>query len=405
MTIENPSTGVDHHLNAAETQLFRDFTVEMPVTVLSNGISNTSLNHLSIGNNSNWTDLGNMSGQDTCPQGVNIGYVYATLLVVIVSAGIVGNALSFIVLQTKAKVTNFNFLIKVLSLIDIVILVLLPIDRLMYKFHNYSSIVYWIVLWYIVQKLSGISRFASVWMLIIIAFFRYMAVCVPMKVKLYCTARNARLCVIAIFVLDVAMHIPFYFDDKPERMENSSEYSIVKTAWGNSKHYYIYAHIIYVGCMFFVLPFLSLIFFSIQMIRTLCGNQREKYFSLPHLKNEASDVTKVVIAIIVVFLISYTPYMLWTIDSFIPERRDKLDSGSCANLLYLYTFDLFLYVNSSSNFFIYLWLRPQFRNDVIELFVCSPRGGEHNSKRRRRNKNYWGTSRRGSLTMETEIST
>lgn len=316
--------------------------------------------------------------------------VYIVLLVTIVSAGIVGNALSLIVLHLKSARSNFNFLIKVLSFVDIIILLLLPIDRIVYKFES-SHIIIMLFFEYFVDKIGGIMRLASVWMLIVIAFFRYMAVCVPMKVKLYCTYKNARRCVIAILILDLAIHIPFYFEKKLVRIENTtSHYYLDYTDWGNSSEFHVYAHVVYTGCMFFVLPFLSLIFFSIQMIRTLCGNQREKYFALPHLKHEASDVTKVVIAIIVVFLISYTPYLIWTIDSLIPGRREKLASGACFIFLYRYTLDLFLYVNSSVNFFIYLTLRKQFRYSITELFRCHKKG-------RKKHKTT-------EMTIETELS-
>ena len=164
---------------------------------------------------------------------------------------------------------------------------------------------------------------------------RYILVSILSQVKMYCTHKNAKRCVITLFIMDLLIHLPFYFSEKVHNLPNNTGlYQSQMTEWGNSWGFHLYADVIYTTCFFFALPFVVLIFFSLSMVRTLYGSQREKYFSLAHLKHEASDVTKVVIAIIVAFLISYTPYMIWTVDSLIPGRRERLSAGDCSLLVY-----------------------------------------------------------------------
>ena len=344
-------------------------------------------NVTTLGNNC--IDYNKASSPATPSCGYHIVTIHTSLLVIVVTAGIVGNALSLMILHWRSPKSTFNFLIKALSYVDIVILLLLPVQRILFTYST-NHLAYLIFSKYIIDMAEGIARLASVWMLILLAFFRFMAVCVPMKVKLYCTSSLATRCIVGIFVMDIVVHLPFYFEQKIVSLQNSTGYQLVYTSWGVSKAFHIYAHVVYTSCLFFILPFISLIFFSVQMIKTLCGSQREKYFCLPHLKHEASDVTKVVIAIILVFLISYTPYLVWTVDTLIPGRMEKLRKPTCDILIYSFTMDIFLYVNSSANFFIYMLLRKQFRNSLVDLVRCRP-------KKR-------GRLQTRSITMETDLS-
>lgn len=313
--------------------------------------------------------------------------IYNTIAVL----GSMGNIFSFLILHYKSKRSPINFLLKFLAVVDSIFLIF-AISRSVLQGSACTSYVRIILESTIVPGTLTITQFLSVWTIVLLGFFRYMAICNPFRVARCCTKNKAKASIAVIFIVGFTIWAPHIF--RFSIVKKTSCFVNVTKIWALTESFKYYDLIVaHLGTMF-LLPFVLLVYFNTRMMSELycsckdlqCfkmrGGQNIQKTSTPismrprrssnqsfHLANssrETKEITKVVVAIVVVFFISYSMYLIFILESF-GYFGNILKRHCSKNILYFVVRTVAL-LNSSVNFIIYYVLRRSFRRKTKHFF-------------------------------------
>ena len=256
--------------------------------------------------------------------------------------GLIGNSLSFAVLHKYSSGNVGAYLLKALAITDNIFLA----TTLGLLIAIISELATYIILEVLIV-LASVTMSWTVWMIVIVAGNRYIAVCRPMVASRLCTINKVQLEILIVVGTVCVFNIPHLF--------NISGIMLL----------YIYA---FHGIFVFLLPLTIIIFFNVHLMRSLQLAQRSRMVMTSRSSNDGNNITIVMIAIIIVFLVCQAPLTI----SCLIATFYELQYYSCVRGLFIFVSMLLMTMNSSVNFVIYCVFRRQFRNQLCMLFgrVC-----------------------------------
>ena len=233
----------------------------------------TSYNTSSIAKSLNWSDV-------LCWTNVNI-FRYVPLVSVAFLFGIIGNSLSFAVLHIYSSGNVGAYLLKALAVTDTIFLA----TMLLVIINGITELVVIRIIVQVFIVLAWATMTWTVWMIVIVAGNRYIAVCCPMLASRLCTINKVRLEIILVGALCVLIIlICFYLSDS----------------------------IILFQCLFvFLFPLALLIFFNVKLIRSLQLAHRSRMVMTSRSSNDGNNITIVMIVIIIVFFVCQAPLLIF----------------------------------------------------------------------------------------------
>ncbi|XP_062586582.1 allatostatin-A receptor-like [Saccostrea cucullata] len=266
----------------------------------------------------------------------------------IVLVGIVGNALVIVVILAKKKLQNTtNILVVSLATADLLFVVFCA----SFTAANYA-ISYWPFgnVWCkLVNFISHVCAYASVWTLVLLSIDRYIAVVHPVLSKRIRNRQNTCILVLVTWTLICCGNFPILF-----------QYGIVHYTWmGQNRSACVnlagvgnkLVFKVFYGCFFalgYALP-LSLINLCYGcLLKTLCRRS--------HLRQKSQRTTKFVITFVVAFAICWLPIQVILIVQTFTDY--EITIGSTAVLM---TANCLAYANSCINPLLYAILSENFR--------------------------------------------
>ncbi|XP_066520323.1 somatostatin receptor type 5 [Hoplias malabaricus] len=236
------------------------------------------------------------------PQSASVFSVsMAVLHLAVCAVGLVGNSLVVVAILKLDKMSSATTVyIFNLALADGLFMVGLPFVA----FQNFQN--QWIfgdVACKLVMVLDGINQFTSVFCLTVMSVDRYMALVDPLRFARWRTPKQAK--IISAFlwlvsllpVLPMALHFSVQYD-----------FCMADTFMA---HWWI-TFLSYTFVLGFVLPFLVMtVFYSALVIRLRCARQRSSSFSSPETHRLEKQVTKMVVAVVVVFGMCWLPFYVF----------------------------------------------------------------------------------------------
>ena len=216
-----------------------------------------------------------------------------------------------------------------------------------------------------------VSQSATIWMTVLIAASRYLAVCRPHKAVVLCNNMvAAQRGVLLVVCFSIIYNAPRYFEVRVEQRTapatNETIYVLNRTTLGASKLYSdVYFHGLYY-VFSFVLPLLLLLALNAKLTIAYRALQRKRHRMTSVRRRESHDgsITLVMIVIVVVFMLCNAParvvQILWgysmqrcmTFKFFLTEVCSVLEV-----------------LNSSTNFIVYCVCRRQFRT-ILQARIC-----------------------------------
>ena len=253
---------------------------------------------------------------------------------IVCTIGLVGNTLSFVVLHKGGCQNVGSYLLKALALADnlfLTVFMLINIRSLIYGFVVQS--VYADFIWQYLWPIFLTIYTCSVWMIVLVAGNRYVAVCHPLVASRLCTKRNILFQIMIMTCAAFAFNVPRFFE-----LEGVHLYT------------YVYEGVLY-SILRYAIPLITLIFFNVHLIIDLRVAHRERGTMTSHSNHDQNNITLVMVIIVVVYIVCQTPSMInVTLDIFF-----EFSSANC--IIYrisVMTGDMFLALNSSLNFFYIL---------------------------------------------------
>ncbi|OWF40117.1 allatostatin-A receptor-like isoform X2 [Mizuhopecten yessoensis] len=296
-----------------------------------------------------------------------IKIVVSIVFSLIVLIGFVGNLLVIIVVFSNKKMQNTtNILIVSLAVADLSFIIFcVPFTATTYTMSRWPFGDVWCK---IVQYLTYVCAYASVYTLVLMSLDRYLAVVHPITSMRIRTSRNTYIMVYLTWIIMLGGNIPVIFEfSHKEFGDNSNRSSCVdidffKADYLSSQPFY--------GCFFafgYVIPLtLTSILYGFMIKRLLYGvvpggSQR------PDSMRSKKRVTRMVVIVVVIFAICWLPIqIIFVLISFGHVGMDsKFFVGT------LIASNCLAYMNSCVNPVLYAFLSENFRRSFRRLLCCA----------------------------------
>ena len=309
--------------------------------------------------------------------------IYTVIVGTLVVFGVIGNSFAFFVFWKDNIKTSASFLFQGLSFVDSLLLVTIFSIYTIPSFVTYTSWLqgYQAIFPYVgvcMYPLMRTAQTASIWVTVLIAVNRYIAVCLPYKASRLCTVLKAKKQLGVVLLFAVLYNIPVFtmYCVAYETSDNGTTYTAVarNTKLGSEKLY----HIIYDNILYFIfllaLPILILAVLNIRLIKALKAFRRKRMEMLSLRQQQDNSVTFILI-IVVIFLIISQGLALVNLGLWNMAPETKICGGVKFYLRHIA--NMLTTLNSAVNFVIYALLNKRFRH-VLTLNVCAcgafPRG-------------------------------
>ena len=294
------------------------------------------------------------------------GIVMGALSVV----GFVGNTISFLVLQKDRSTPVASFLLQSLAIADNIFLLLWLINysvKYIIRFLEHSSTT-WIYLLVHAFPIMYMAQTQTIWLTVVIALNRFMAVCMPYRAPHLCNINNVYKEVSLVTMFSIAYNLPRFFELAVYKDGNSTLWK--RTEMG-SNHLYqlVYSDALYY-LFSFILPLLILTVVNTRVIvvynATRQRRQRMTSSVRRHTDNE-NNITLVMIMVVLIFMICQAParvvQLVW-----------GYKYAHCDDFRFylIHVSNTLEVLNSSVNFLIYCMFHKRFRDIMMRHFCWMP---------------------------------
>lgn len=290
--------------------------------------------------------------------------------------GISSNLVSIVVLGRDRVVRRTTgFLLQVLAFTDIIYLVTCLFYQTIRAVNTATDWMpslrhTWPYMEPYVWPCASIAQTCTVWLVVVVTADRYVAICKPLHAPQYSTMTRMRRVVILVWCVSIVYNLPRFFE-RTVRLKVTYEnvtlpYTGKTPLWNNTWYKLIYKTMLFFILRFF-LPLTSLAFFNtrlIQAIKDSYRRRREMPGEYHNHRKERYSLTLVVV--VVVFIICETP-------DFFLRAWSSLSTWSNVpfpkpQLMYVNIIsNIFLTINSCSNFVIYCFIGTRFRKILIHI--------------------------------------
>ena len=315
--------------------------------------------------NENCTNCSNFTESIDPPKAFVWTIINCVIWSLICVAGLVGNGMVIFVVLTYAKMkTVTNMYILNLAIADLCFLVGLP-------FLIVTAIMERWIFGYVMCKIfyiqTSINWFTSVFTLTVMSADRYLAVCHPVSSMRYRAPIVSRLVCVVVWTASLLVMLPIMIYatlvDHPEDEGHSSCTLVWPEAEAIAGDI---AFIWYAFLLGFAIPVsLISVFYILVLVRLQSVGPVRKS---KEMKKSHRKVTKMVLAVITVYVVCWLPYWIFQIVlQFVPGNMPW------------WTRDLFQiitvmsYTNSMLNPLLYAFLSDNFRKSFIKAFHCASR--------------------------------
>lgn len=317
-----------------------------------------------------------------CSEELFFFLVYGPIYGLVCGFGLIGNALSFAILHKYSKDNVSTFLLKALAIMDNVFLgtaafVQMYPAMVIHLGHTAQLTPIYTYFQTFAWPLAHIVQLGTVWMVVLVAANRYIAVCRPLHAARLCSKRNIQrqiaVMLICIFVYNIPRFVEYRYITVTSVVDNvtSDREENVGLA---SFHLYniLYENIAY--CLFaYLLPLGILVVLNVHLVQELKRAQRSRQALLGRASAEEHNITLVMIIIIVSFIVCETPASINQILFYLVDDYQRRTCSTYSR--YYHISNLLITTNSALNFAIYCLFRRQFRQELQALVCQRPGGG------------------------------
>ena len=290
------------------------------------------------------------------------------LIIGIVSGlGIIGNVASFFIFGKMAHQNSSTLLLRALAVMDSTFLLFAILVCCGYLgiYSAAFSFLYFRPAFYAIQIIA-------VWTSVLLGVNRYIVVCRPFLASRVCTVSNVWKQLAVVIFLSSLYAFPSFFEIETVNLElnddNDTTDPIRFRPWAENYYYDVIYRSILNTTLLFAAPLLVQLICSIRLSNTLYAARRERQEMSGQISNADKYVTRLVLVVMIVFLICYTPVVgssvLWIL-------LGKKLAGCADIILYYQEIALLLIVlNSSVNCIIYVTFNPSFRKTLKSTISC-----------------------------------
>ncbi|XP_076469658.1 neuromedin-U receptor 1-like [Babylonia areolata] len=314
------------------------------------------------------------------------GWVHLTVKPIVYTLGIVGILLTVVVLSKKTMCTSTNSYLTALAAADLMVLVILAVnivtEHVMSCSREHEDGVF--AFFHITTIFLNIALFASVWITVVLAVERYIAICHPMQAMSICTTKRARIMIGLIFLAGCVVRAPNLLDmEMVDRLivDPHRNTTVTKRVleWRQDVYNNALYSMLVAGLLAGLLPLLALAILNIRLVVEIRKSTRYLRVHLAAnsrihsiISHEETKITLMLIFIIFAFFVCQCPYMVFT--AIVAFNNYYMHLVPHVQLVH----DIALIVlagKSACNFILYCWFSEKFWNTFKQIFClrhCLP---------------------------------
>ncbi|XP_068229096.1 FMRFamide receptor-like [Palaemon carinicauda] len=308
-------------------------------------------------------------------------YVVQRILVpLVLVVGVLGNAITIVVLTRRQMRSSTNNYLTALAISDLLYLVF--IFSLSIRHHpGMNSPHHWIYWHYFRYALwlTDASSSTSIWLTVTFTIERYIAVCHPIKGKVFCTESRAKRVIVTVFVLCFTLTastphewvVKEVVDPSTQRKTLNLGYSMLGSHTTYKKVFYWFTAVIFI-----LLPLVLLAVFNSFLIhvvkqslatrRTMTNHRVERD---NHSQSQETKITIMLIAVVLLALFCQLPVAAMLLyQSFYESEPNSIASNIELGLGNI--FNLLSAINAACNFVLYCAMSDKYRRTFLCTF-CS----------------------------------
>jgi hypothetical protein len=244
------------------------------------------------------------------------------------------------------------------------------------KGHNDLIHMFEIYLPIIMDPLGAMAQTAMVWFTVILALNRFIAVCKPFQALKLCTLKRAKIQVAVVVIFSVSFNIPRFFQyvivPAPQNGTDLDVKLKPSVIGANTMFGIVYTNALYT-ILVLLLPLLLLIGLNTQLIREMrATRQRTSSVAGRYCMVAPSEenISVIMVVIVVVFIVCQTPDRIYQILNLIIFKGRQCNNVKSRLQAFC---NLFIIINSSTNFVIYYVFRKSFRK-ILKEKICAMSG-------------------------------
>lgn len=221
----------------------------------------------------------------------------------------------------------------------------------------------------------------SVWLTVILAIERYVAICRPFAAVRLCTVTRARVVIAVVCLAATTCRLPNFWETRlaghTDPITNSTIYYMESTELCENRLYMTVYPVLVDALLVSVVPFVLLVVMNALLVSQV--RRSTKYLARASrgsagcsvAQKEDQQVTVMLISIVTVFFVCSAPYLGYTAVNSV----NSFGSSPAIQLLRYVTI-LLLTLKSAVNFIVYCWFSEKFRvtlKAVLRLKTCARR--------------------------------
>jgi len=236
--------------------------------------------------------------------------VYRVILPIICTFGIVGILLTLIVLSRKSMRTSTNCYLMALSVADLAFLVLIASLFIHSPAHDSETFHVYAVY---AAIMANVTLMASIWLTVVLAVERYVAICRPFLAARVCTVQVAATAIGVVFALALASRMPNFWEHQIDwyRDPTAGNRSVAWVRMTDLAHNKLYQRLyswLVDASLASIVPFVLLLVLNVSLVREV---RRSTRYLQHHVAGSVSSTTQreelqisvMLISIVVVFFI------------------------------------------------------------------------------------------------------
>ena len=310
------------------------------------------------------------------------GPVHGYVSVLVCLLGILANIANIVVLNKKHMQTSTNILLMWLAVADLCTMVeYTPFALRFYVFRDkflcflQSSSYGWICYLLFHANFSITMHSISIWVTIMLAFFRFLYIFFPHRGSIYCSIKHAKIVILIIYITAVIVCIPNYISNyyKSDIVNiNGQNITIYDTRHRKDGGFKVVFDLNYwlQAMLVKLIPCLLLTVLTILLISALRRAHKRHMHLMSHGKNDDVEkhfehlrTTGMLLAVVILFLITELPQGILTLLMiFYYELANEL-YNPLGDIL-----DIVALLNNGINFLLYCSMSKQFRDTFVDTF-------------------------------------
>ncbi|CAB3399080.1 unnamed protein product [Caenorhabditis bovis] len=293
----------------------------------------------------------------------------ACAILIIVLVGIFGNILSFILFsRPHMRSSSVNVLLCALSFFDFSLLLLsIPIfviPNIDLWRDERSLVTYMAYILKVIYPINLMMQTCSVYIMVMITLERWIAVCRPLQVRVWCTSRKSRLAIVVIVIVAFCYNFIRFFEYRFVSTNNGAIYEKWLRDPGTHRWYYVgYYTILYIVTHFLV-PFTVMALANGHVIVAMCKLSKTRQLLTRQQQRERSTTVMLLIVTFVFAICNTLPFILNVTESIFPTLfLDESTSGLAYWLNDLS--NLLVVLNSATTFIVYFTFSEKYRQTLV----------------------------------------